>query len=78
MKALFNSWDTVRWVRLGLALALLGAAITSGDHMAYLAAAFFGIQAVFNVSCCGASCATGACDRSASKETNVTFNEVDR
>lgn len=78
MKALFNRWDSLRWVRLGLALALLGAAIGSGDHAAYLAAAFFGIQAVFNVSCFGASCATAACDSTAHKGTNVTFNEVDR
>jgi hypothetical protein len=49
----------MRWLRLLAAAAFLGQGIASADPIAYWAAAFFGIQAVFNTGCCAVgSCAT--------------------
>ena len=60
MGTLLSGWGMVRWIRLGLAVALLMAGIASGDTVAYAASALFGLQAMFNFGCCGAACTTGS------------------
>lgn len=76
MAALFRNWGAVRWIRLGLAGALLMAGITSGDTIAYAASVFFALQAVFNFGCCASACTT---DSDAAKPTdgaNIVYEEV--
>ncbi len=67
----------MRWLRLALALAFLFAAIDRAEPLAYAAAIFFGLQAVFNVSCCGAACApVGNKGGTAQKMEEVTYEEI--
>ena len=49
-------WDFARLLRMGLAVAFLWAAIGSGEAVAWFAAVFFGVQAAFNIGCCGSTC----------------------
>lgn len=76
MGRLFRNWGTVRWIRLGLASVLLMAGITSGDAMAYAAAAFFGLQALLDFGCCGAACTTDSRTDKQADGTNVVYEEV--
>lgn len=75
MGTLLRGWGMVRWIRLGLAIALLMAGIASGDTVAYAASALFGLQAMFNFGCCGAACTTGS-DAGPTDEANIVYEEV--
>jgi hypothetical protein len=52
-----RGWTGMRLFRLVLAGFFLAAGISNGEPVALFAAGFFGLQAVFNVGCCGSSCA---------------------
>ena len=52
-----TDWHMMRWMRLAFAVVFLIAGIAQHEPVAYAAAAFFGIQAILNVGCCGAACA---------------------
>ena len=54
---LLTDWHAMRWMRLAFAVVFLSAGIAQHEPVAYAAAAFFGLQALFNVGCCGAACA---------------------
>lgn len=47
---------TLRWVRGGLALLFLTAGLVQHEPVALLIGAGLGLQALFNVGCCGATC----------------------
>ncbi|MBK9177203.1 MAG: hypothetical protein IPM46_12895 [Flavobacteriales bacterium] len=75
---LLRNWDFQRALRLVFALVFLAAAITNQEPVAYAAAAFFGMQAVFNIGCCGAACAPRT-ERSATKgpaRKEITYEEI--
>lgn len=76
MGKLFHNWGAVRWIRLGLGVALLMAGIASGDTVAYAAAAFFGLQAVLNFGCCGAACTTESVPAKPLDGTQVVYEEI--
>ena len=57
MNNVFRNWNFARVLRLALAVAFLGAAISGCEWIAYVVAGVFGLQAILNVGCCGASCA---------------------
>lgn len=63
MRNLLRNWNFSRALRLVLAGAFLGAAVTSGEWIAYVVAAVFGLQAIFNVGCCGSACAAPRVNR---------------
>lgn len=74
---ILSGWHAQRWLRLVFAAVFLAAGITRQEPVAWFAAVFFGIQAVFNVGCCGsASCATGRVDQTAPLEAEVSYEEI--
>jgi len=75
---LLHNWDFARGLRAVLALVFLAAAISNREPVAYAAAAFFGMQAVFNIGCCGAACVS-APERNAVKaptSEEITYEEI--
>jgi hypothetical protein len=56
MIAMFRGWHWSRWLRAGLAGAFLAQAVFGHDAMAFVPAAFFGVQALFNLGCGIRSC----------------------
>ena len=76
MGRMLTGWGPVRWLRLGLAGALLMAGFASGDMVAYGGAAFFALQAVLNFGCCAAACPTAAPAESHGNGTDVAYEEV--
>ncbi len=65
-----------RWLRAGIAGAFIAQGFASGDTMAYAFGAFFGIQAVFNVGCCGVSTCTSAASTTSDKNKDITYQEI--
>ncbi len=77
MKDLFRNWNFARALRLVLAGAFLGAAISTGEWIAYVVAAVFGLQAILNIGCCGSSCAAPPVNRKAtSLVQDVDYEEL--
>ncbi len=77
MGDLLRNWNLARVLRLVLAGAFLGAAVSSGEWVAYVVAAVFGLQAILNVGCCGASCAAPSVNRKAGNIVQETdYEEV--
>lgn len=77
MRYLFRNWNAARVLRLVLAGSFLAAGISEGELLAYIAAAVFGVQAIFNVGCCGTSCATPRTNRkSVGVVQEVDYEEV--
>lgn len=74
---LLTGWNGARWLRLVFAVVFLAAGLKGHEPVAYVAAAFFGVQALFNVGCCG----IGTCSpvrRSAGVDTdNITYERLD-
>lgn len=78
---ILTGWNAQRWLRLGFGIVFLIAGITEREPVALVAAAFFGVQALFDVGCCG----NQACVPPAAKATGriavpdvVTNKESDR
>lgn len=56
---MMTGWSAQRWLRLAFAIIFLVAGLTGREPVAFVAAFFFGAQALFNVGCSGtAPCAT--------------------
>lgn len=59
MSNMFSNWDVTRVIRLVAGAAIGIYAIISTDYVFLLLAGMFLMQAVLNISCCGASgCST--------------------
>jgi hypothetical protein len=73
---ILNNWNIIRFLRLGIGVAIIVQAIIAADILFGLAGLLFTGMTVFNASCCG----TGACattppgKKSGSKE--VSYEEV--
>jgi hypothetical protein len=75
---LLGNWDLARGLRAVLALVFLAAAISNQEPVAFAAAAFFGMQAVFNIGCCGVACSP-APDRNTANAPvteDITYTEI--
>ncbi len=75
---LLRNWDLARGLRLVLAVGFLAAGIANHEPVAYTAAAFFGMQAVFNIGCCGAACTPGpvSCTAKGPAIKEITYEEI--
>lgn len=76
----FNNWSIIRFLRLGIGLAIIVQAIIASDILFGLAGLLFTGMAVFNAGCCGSSaCAPPPPAKntsSVSKDKEITYEEV--
>lgn len=76
----FSQWTFMRVFRLVFALVFVAIYFSGGDNFSIVAATFFGIQALFNVGCCGANgCSTPVNNHQKNQNDleNVTYKEID-
>lgn len=75
---LLTGWGGMRLLRAAFAIMFLFAAITRHEPVAWFAAAFFGLQAVLNIGCCGVQgCQPVRSARPAPElESPVTYEEI--
>ena len=57
-QTVFSNWSLMRFLRLGMGIAILGQAVIAKDMLFAFAGTIFTAMPVFNVGCCGtAGCA---------------------
>lgn len=73
---ILNNWNIIRFLRLGIGLAILVQAIVAADILFGLVGLLFTGMAVFNASCCGSgACATTpSVNKTGSKD--VSYEEI--
>ena len=71
MDRILKGWHAMRVLQAVIAVVFLFAAITRNEPVAWFAAIFFGVQALFNVGCCG----MGSCSTSATRVTTPLPSE---
>jgi len=70
-QAIFSNWDFMRFLRLGLGVAIVVQAAMAGSWAMGIAGLLFTAMPVFNIGCCG----SGGCDTPAGK-TNGTTDDI--
>jgi hypothetical protein len=74
---LFNNWNFMRWLRLGVGIIIGVQAILHHDIMLGFFATFFLFQAITNTGCCGAGgCAVPAKKSQEDKVQDMEFKEI--
>lgn len=77
MAKLLANWPAARLLRLVLAVLFAGAALREGEPIAWVAAALLGVQAVFNMGCCGTACAAPPVNRKGRQAVDeIHYEEV--
>lgn len=73
MRQLLRNWDLVRVLRIILAVSFIGYGISTKDYMLIFIGGLFGIQAILNISCCGAG---GCADKGNSKSGSLYKGQI--
>ena len=77
MKGLIlNNWNIIRFLRLGIGLAIIVQAIVAADLLFGLAGLLFTGMAVFNASCCGAGACASRPTLNKTGSKDVSYEEV--
>lgn len=75
-QAIFSNWDFMRFVRLGLGIAIIVQSVIARDWMMGMMGVLFTSMPVFNIGCCGASgCATPV-KKDIEPTKEITYEEV--
>ncbi|SDM68174.1 hypothetical protein SAMN05421813_11962 [Daejeonella rubra] len=73
---ILNNWNIIRFLRLGIGVAIIVQAIIAADILFGLAGLLFAGMAVFNASCCGGgACATPPPGKKSGSK-DVSYEEV--
>jgi hypothetical protein len=75
-KAIFTNWTFMRFLRLGLGLAVLVQAVIAKDVLFALLGLGFTIMPVFNVGCCGSVGCYVPTKKDGNDTNNILYEEV--
>ncbi|HOZ50776.1 MAG TPA: hypothetical protein PLU17_02895 [Chitinophagaceae bacterium] len=76
-QTLLEGWHFMRWLRLGIGIAIAYQAIRMNDAISGVIAFVVLLQAVLNIGCCGVNgCATPISKSQDSSMQDVEFEEV--
>lgn len=73
---LFTGWNAQRWLRSVFAVVFLFAGATRHEPVAFAAAAFFGVQALFNIGCCGAAVCAPRASGAKRGPSDMVYEEI--
>ena len=71
---ILRNWTFMRVLRAAFAVMFMFAAVTQHEPIALFAAVFFGVQAVFNVGCCGVSTCQPGTNATTAPDLNTPVN----
>lgn len=75
-QAIFSNWNFMRFLRLGLGIAIIVQAILAKDWTMGIVGSLFTAMPVFNIGCC----ASGGCNtpenRNVENKKEITYEEV--
>jgi len=72
----FNNWHFMRFVRLGLGIAIIAQAIANKDALFIFLGAAFTAMAIFNYGCCGASGCYTPIKKTSNTTNDISYEEV--
>ena len=76
-ETLFNNWNFMRFLRLGLGLYIAVQAVETLSIVSGVVAVFFLFQAITNTGCCGSNgCALPTNKSNSTKTEEVKFEEI--
>lgn len=75
-KEIFTNWTFMRFLRLGLGLAILVQAAMAKDITFVIIGLLFTAMPVFNIGCCGSNGCAVPAPKKDSKTTNISYEEV--
>lgn len=76
-ETLFNNWNFMRFLRLGLGLYIAVQAVETLSIVSGVVAVFFLFQAITNTGCCGSNgCALPTNKSNSAKTEEVKFEEI--
>ena len=73
---IFKNWNIIRFLRLGIGIAIVVQAIMASDVMIALAGLLFTGMAVFNAGCCGTSGCTTTPVRKSNASEDISYEEI--
>ena len=77
-KIILQNWHFMRWLRLGLGIAIIIQAALVRDWTVIILGGLFASMAIFDLGCCGAGgCRTSLPDNKIQQQKEVTYEEVD-
>ncbi|MFA6944982.1 MAG: hypothetical protein WC220_03685 [Pedobacter sp.] len=75
-EVIFNNWNIIRFLRLGIGLVILVQAVMAADILFGLIGLLFTGMAVFNAACCGAgACATPPAKKDTGSQ-DISYEEI--
>ena len=77
LQSILSNWNFMRFVRLGLGIAIIVQAVIAKDWTMGILGALFTSMPVFNIGCCGVGgCATPPVKRNTENTKDITYEEV--
>ena len=73
---LLKNWNIIRFLRLGIGLAIIVQAIVAKDILFGFAGLLFTSMALFNAACCGVGACTTPSSSKKSTSKEISYEEV--
>jgi hypothetical protein len=75
-EVIFNHWSFMRFIRLGLGIAILIQSIAIQDSLFVLAGIIFTAMPIFNIGCCGGGGCSVVPPKNQESTKDITYEEV--
>lgn len=73
---ILSNWSIIRFLRLGMGIAILVQAVIAKDILFAIAGLVFTAMPVFNIGCCGTQGCYVPADKDQDKAKEITYEEV--
>jgi hypothetical protein len=75
-QTILTNWSFIRFLRLGMGIAILVQAVVAKDILFALLGVVFTAMPVFNIGCCGTQGCYASSIKNQDKKKDVTYEEV--
>lgn len=75
-QTIFSNWNFMRFLRLGLGIAIITQAIIAKDWTMGMVGLLFTVMPVFNIGCCAAGGCTTPINKNTVQKKDITYEEV--
>lgn len=76
MKQILSNWNFIRFLRLGLGIAIIVQSAMAGNWTIGILGLVFTAMPVFNIGCCGTTGCTSPVKKYSETKKNISYEEV--
>jgi hypothetical protein len=76
LTTIFSNWNFMRWMRLGLGIAIIGQSIAAREFSMIIIGGLFAGMALLNIGCCGAGACAAPLRKTSSPAKETAYEEV--